>query len=60
MPEVIMLSRIRLSLPDIRQALLTIDDTLLSVDDLKAIAKHVPSSEEVRTVLQNIMILFKY
>lgn len=57
MLEVIMLSRIRLSLPDIRQALLTIDDTLLSVDDLKAIAKHVPSSEEVKTMPQNVMIL---
>lgn len=44
----IMLSRIKLSLPDIRRAILELDDNLLSVDDLKAIGKQLPTSEEVR------------
>jgi diaphanous 1 len=42
-----MLSRIKLDLPDIRKALLDIDDNKLSVDDLKAIGRQLPTSEEV-------------
>ena len=43
-----MLSRIKLPLPEIRRALLELDDDLLSVDDLKAIGKQLPTTEEVR------------
>lgn len=43
----IMLSRIKLSFPDIRRALLEIDDRQLSADDLKAISKHLPTDDEV-------------
>ncbi|THH15446.1 hypothetical protein EUX98_g9464 [Antrodiella citrinella] len=42
-----MLSRIKLSLPDIRSALLGLDDDKLSTDDLKAIGKQLPTSEEM-------------
>ena len=35
------------SLPEIKRALLSIDDSVLSIDDLKAIARHLPTSEEV-------------
>jgi hypothetical protein len=43
----IMLSRIKLDLPDIRRALLDIDDVKLSMDDLRSISKQLPTSEEV-------------
>jgi hypothetical protein len=33
--------------PDIRKALLTLDDQALSIDDLKAISKQLPTPEEV-------------
>lgn len=42
-----MLARIKLDLPAIRQAILELDDDKLSADDLKAIGKQLPSSEEV-------------
>lgn len=42
-----MLTRIKTSLPEIKHALLTVDDEALSIDNLKAIARAVPSSEEV-------------
>lgn len=42
-----MLSRIKLDLPGIRKALLDIDDDKLPVDDLKAIGRQLPTSEEV-------------
>jgi diaphanous 1 len=42
-----MLSRIKLDLPEIRKALLDIDDEKLPVDDLKAIGRQLPTSEEV-------------
>jgi hypothetical protein len=45
----IMLSRIKMSFPDIRKALLELDDHKLSYDDLKAISKQLPTSEEVYT-----------
>ena len=43
----IMLSRIKLSFSDIRKALLEMDDHLLNIDNLKAISKHLPTSDEV-------------
>ena len=44
----IMLSRIKMPVANIKRALLAVDDDALSIDDLKAIARHVPSSDEVR------------
>ena len=46
-PPAIMLARIKLGLPDIRKAILDIDDEKLLVDDLKAIVRQLPTSEEV-------------
>jgi hypothetical protein len=46
----IMLSRIKFALPDIRQALLEINDQKFSIDDLKLIGKNLPTSEEVRFI----------
>jgi hypothetical protein len=43
----IMLSRIKLSPSEIRRAILTVDDRALSLDDLKAIFRHLPTPEEV-------------
>lgn len=45
-----MLSRMKPSLAEIKRALLTIDDSVLSIDDLKAIARHVPTLDEVHLV----------
>lgn len=42
-----MLSRFKMTPPEIRQALLSLDDKM-SIDDLKAISKQLPSPEEVR------------
>jgi diaphanous 1 len=42
-----MLSRIKLGFPELRRALLGLDDQELSVDDLRAISKQLPTSEEV-------------
>lgn len=42
----IMLSRIKLSNQDIRRALSSVDDSKLSVDDLQAIARQLPTNEE--------------
>jgi diaphanous 1 len=42
-----MLARMKLDLPAIRQAILEIDDTKLSSDELKSIGKQLPTSEEV-------------
>ncbi|KAK7695397.1 hypothetical protein QCA50_000033 [Cerrena zonata] len=44
-----MLSRIKLSLPDIRTALLAIDDRL-TTDQLRAISKQLPTSEEITRI----------
>ena len=41
-----MLSRIKLTPVDIRKALLTVDDEALSVDDLKAMGRQIPTAEE--------------
>lgn len=45
----IMLSRIKLDLPGIRRALLGMSD-VLSVDDLKAIGKQLPTAEEMNRI----------
>lgn len=42
-----MLSRIKLSPVDIRKALLEVDDKTLSVDDLKAMERQLPTTEEI-------------
>lgn len=44
----IMLSRIKLSFPEIRTALLRVDDSKLTLDELKIIARHLPTTDEVR------------
>jgi len=54
----IMLSRIKLSYPEIRKALLDIDDQRLSIDDLIAISKQLPTSEEVREYMLCMVIMF--
>jgi len=47
----IMLSRIKLSYPEMRIALLKILDNDLSIENLKAIKQYVPTNDEVRTRL---------
>lgn len=42
-----MLSRIKLDLEDIKRALLVMDDNKLTLDDLRAISRQLPTSEEV-------------
>jgi hypothetical protein len=42
-----MLSRIKLTPVDIRKALLKVDDEVLSVDDLKAMERQMPTVEEI-------------
>lgn len=46
----IMLSRIKLTLPKICEAILEINDDALSIDDLKAISKQLPTPEEVERI----------
>lgn len=46
-----MLTRIKTTLPEIKHALLAVDDEALSIDNLKAIARAVPSPEEVLFLL---------
>lgn len=46
-----MLSRFKIGYPAIRQALLDLDDSVLPIDDLKAISKQLPTTEEVRNFL---------
>ncbi|KZT71430.1 FH2-domain-containing protein [Daedalea quercina L-15889] len=43
----IMLSGIKRELPEIRLALLTLDDSKLSIDDLRAISRQLPTAEEI-------------
>ena len=43
----IMLSRIKMDYSQIRRCLLEVDDTKLSIDDLRAISKQLPTPEEV-------------
>jgi len=42
-----MLSRIKLDFAGIKRAILDLDDTKLSVDDLRAISRQLPTDEEV-------------
>ena len=42
-----MLSRVKLAPIDIRKALLEVDDKTLSVDDLKAMERQLPTAEEI-------------
>jgi diaphanous 1 len=42
-----MLARIKLPYPVIRKAILELDDNVLSVDNIRAIAQFVPTAEEV-------------
>ena len=42
-----MLSRIKISPQDIRKALLSLEDDQLSIDDLKAISRQLPTNEEI-------------
>ncbi|KAF9438927.1 hypothetical protein BGZ76_002926 [Entomortierella beljakovae] len=46
----IMLSRIKLSYPDIRIAMMEISDEKLSIENLKAIKQYVPTSDEIEIV----------
>ena len=43
----IMLSRFKIEYSAIRKALLDLDDSVLSIDELKAISKQLPTTEEV-------------
>jgi hypothetical protein len=52
-----MLSRIKLSLSDIRKALLEVDDVKLSIDELRAISKQLPTTEEV--CLKDLRLIFE-
>lgn len=42
-----MLSRIKLDLEEIKRALLFVDDSKLSLDELRAISRQLPTPEEV-------------
>ena len=42
-----MLSRIKLNLEEIRRALLDMDDSKLTADDLRVISRQLPTPEEV-------------
>lgn len=55
-----MLSRIKLGLPDIRKALLDIDDEKLPVDDLKAIGRQLPTPEEVTPIQIGTLLICLY
>jgi hypothetical protein len=46
----IMLARIKLSKSEIRQALLEVDDDRLSTDDLRSIARQLPTQEEINRI----------
>lgn len=56
----IMLARIKSSLPEVRRALLELDDVTLTIDNLKAISKQLPTSDEVtpsdRLYLSSVLI----
>lgn len=47
----IMLSRFKIGYSAIRQALLDLDDSIFLIDDLKAISKQLPTTDEVRKSL---------
>ena len=56
--KAIMLSRIKMDNIEIRRCMLEVDDEKLSIDDLKAIGKQLPSSEEVS--LSQLLISSSY
>ena len=53
-----MLSRIKLNFSEIRKALLELDDNLLNIDNLKAISKQLPTSDEVNIFHSNFFVPF--
>ncbi|RUS31155.1 hypothetical protein BC938DRAFT_478371 [Jimgerdemannia flammicorona] len=46
----IMLARIKLTYPDIKRAVLLIDDERLTIDNLKAMRQYVPTSDEIEII----------
>jgi diaphanous 1 len=46
----IMLSRFKIGYPAIRQALLDLDDSIFLIDDLKAISKQLPTTDEMTRI----------
>lgn len=50
MHVMIMLSRIKLPPTEIKRSLLSLDDSKLSVDELKVIARHLPTPDEVKRI----------
>ncbi|GAB5587938.1 hypothetical protein Unana1_02838 [Umbelopsis nana] len=45
-----MLARLKLSYPDIRDAIWSIDDEKLNIDNLKAIKQYIPTKEDIEVV----------
>lgn len=53
-----MLSRIKLNPPEIRRALLELDDQKLTIDELKAMSRQLPTRDEAsHCLLQELPIL---
>ena len=52
-----MLARIKLDLPALRKAILELDDEKLSVDELKAISRQLPTTDEVR---RHVLSVYTY
>lgn len=46
----IMLARIKLSYPEIRDAIWNIDDNRLTIDNLMAIRQYIPAKEEIEII----------
>ena len=55
-----MLARVKTPFAEIRRSLLEVDDRQLSVDELKAISKHVPTEEEVWHDVRSYVALIQY
>jgi hypothetical protein len=45
-----MLARIKLTYPEIRDAIWNIDDNRLTIDNLMAIRQYIPSKEEIEII----------
>lgn len=45
-----MLARIKLNKSEIKRAILELDDTRLSTDDLRAISRQLPTQEEINRI----------
>lgn len=52
-----MLSRIKLDLEEIKRALLVMDDNKLTLDELRAISRQLPTPEEVNDLYTLSVIL---